>query len=368
MSKRKLLAFGISAALLGGAASLIKQDVLAPPSTPSMEKPAAAQPVTATQRLPTLAVTSSTSMDDLITRLDAATIDDERRQLSRELHEALVDALQRDPEGALAQLKPWLMEADSSQRATQLALGAMVAVGSPTIQSALVGLVEARSDDASFVRTALPTLSFLAQPTRETENAVRGWTGPGHDERMQSMAHLSLGTMASHLATGDAARSSAIVDEYATRLSSSSEPSERARWLQVLGNVRTPEAARVVTSHLNAEDPKVRSRAVEALRMAPTPGVDAMLTSALNDSDPEVRASAAWSLGYRAPDAGTMRVMTAKLSEEQDVAVVTKLLDVLWIRRDTDRVAVVAAVQRIAREHPSEKVRAYAQQLLDTVS
>jgi HEAT repeat protein len=136
----------------------------------------------------------------------------------------------------------------------------------------------------------------------------------------------------------------------------------------VLGNVHTPEAARVVTTQLGAEDPKVRSRAVEALRLAPTPGVDSMLTKALDDADPGVRASAAWSLGYRKPDADTMRAMTAKLNQEQDVAVVTKLLDVLWIRRASDRVAIVGAVERVAREHPSDKVRAYAQQLLDTAS
>lgn len=369
MSTRKLLAFGLAAALLGGAASLIERDVSSPPSIPT-EATVDTRPASATHAkpLPTLAVSSTTSMDDLIGRLDSATTDEERRDLSREMHDALVAALQRDPEGTLAQLRPWLMEADPAQRATQVALGAMVAVGSPSIQTTLVDLVNERADDAPFVRTALPTMSFLAQPTRETEGAVRSWTSDGHDRRMQSMAHLSLGTMASRLAKGDATRASAIVDEYAARLSSSTEPADRARWLQVLGNVHTPEAARVVTAHLGAEDPQVRSRAVEALRLAPTPGVDSMLTKALDDADPGVRASAAWSLGYRAPDAGTMRAMTAKLSEEQDVAVVTKLLDVLWIRRATDRVAIVGAVERVAREHPSEKVRTYAQQLLDTAS
>ncbi len=368
MSTRKLLVFGLATAVLGGAALMINHDLSTPPSLPGeVTVTSPASPTSATASPPTLAA-SSTSIDDVLAGLVAATSDDERRRLSREAHEALVAALQRDPERTLAALESWVTIADPAQLATQVAVGAMVAVGTPAIQHALVELIDARGDDAGFVRLALPTMAFLAKPTPATENAVRGWTSDAQPERTQTMAHLALGTMATHLADGESDRSVAIVDEYAARLASATSATDRARWLQVLGNARTPAAARAITTQLADSDATVRSRAIEALRLAPTPGVDAMLTNALDDTDARVRESAAWSLAYRAPSRDTMRAMVTKLGGEQDATVTTKLLDVIWIRRANDLAAITAAVQRVAREHPSQAVRTHARQLLDTAS
>lgn len=369
MSTRTVLVLGLAAAVLGGALFLLalvggtEQPAL--PTTASAHEQAAA--AAAPARAPVLGG-SSTSLDDVLGELAAATTDDDRRRLSRETHDALVAALERDPDGTLAVLEAWVATADPAQLATQVAIGAMVAVGTPAIQSALVTWIDTRSGDEAFVRLALPTIAFLGKPTLDTETAVRAWTSEVQPERTRTMAHLALGTMATQLATGESARSSAIVDEYAARLASASTATERARWLQVLGNARTPAAAQAVSTQLTAEDPAVRSRAVEALRLAPTPGVDAVLTGALDDADPRVRASAAWSLGYRSPDRDTMRAVVGKVKREQDATVTTRLLDVMWIRRAIDHTAVTQAVRHVAREHPSQAVRAHAQQLLDQAS
>jgi HEAT repeats len=362
MSTRMIWMIGIASSVIGGA--LLLRDAT-DPSIPPAATSERAVVMTAQPAPPPALDTRTTSIDDVLGALAAATTDDERRRLSNETHDALVAALQRDPEGTLAALEAWLATGHPAQLGTQVAVGAMAAVGTPAIQDALVRLIGARADDAAFARLALPTMAFLAQPTRATEAAVRGWTSEAHPERTRTMAHLALGTMATHLASGDTARAAAIVDEYATRLASATTAADRARWLEVLGNARTPAAAQAVSTQLHADDPTVRGRALEALRLAPTPNVDAALVGALDDAEPGVRASAAWSLGYRSPSRDTMRALVAKLESEPTAAVMTKLLDVIWIRRTLDLTAITEAVQRIAGNHPSQAVRAHARALLD---
>jgi hypothetical protein len=277
-------------------------------------------------------------------------------------HTALVAALQRDPAGTLAALEAFLRDADPQSDLARTAVAALVAVGAPEMQASLVALVDARVADTDFVKLVVPTLGFLAAPTRETEAAVRNLTTDSAPEATRHTAHLTLGTMASRV---DGQRATAIVEDYAARLAKAPTSDERRRWLSVLGNAGTPEAAAAVETQLRESDPDVRSRAVAALRRVESPAVDTQLTRALDDRDPRVRASAAWSLSYRNPTTDTLHTMIAKLAGETNADAAQALLDAIWMRRLADRDVVLAAVRAAAIGHSAESVRKRAQAMLD---
>lgn len=280
-------------------------------------------------------------------------------------HEALLEALRRDPAGTLAVLESFLADADPRQEATRTVVGALVAAGTPEIQEALVQLVDARVDDTAFVKLVVPTLGFLAKPTVATERAVRALTEDSAPEATRINAHLTLGVMASRFGGGDVPRGTAIVEDYAARLAAAKTDDERRRWLSVLGNAGTPEAAAAIEAQLATPDPILRGRALEALRRVASPDADARLVHALDDGDARVRGSAAWSLSYRQATPETLHVLLGKLAGERDEKVATALLDVVWPRRATDPEAVIATVRSVADGHASAAVRNRARSLLD---
>lgn len=280
-------------------------------------------------------------------------------------HEALLEALERDPAGTLAVLQDFLADADPRQQATRTVVGALVAVGTPEMQDALVRLVDGRIDDAGFVKLVVPTLGFLARPTVATEEAVRVLSTDAAPEATRMNAHLTLGVMASRFSHGDAPRGTAIVERYAAQLATAKTDDERRRWLSVLGNAGTPEAAAAIEAQLDTADPILRGRALEALRRVVAPEADQRLVHALDDRDARVRNSAAWSLSYRQATPETLHVLLGKLAKESDEKVATMLLDVVWPRRATDPAAVLATVQSVAEGHPSLAVRKRARGLLD---
>jgi hypothetical protein len=288
----------------------------------------------------------------------------DRERLHQEAYDALVQALRTDPDATIAELEAFLADADPTKLSTQIAIGALVAVGTPEMQRMLVRIVDGRAGDDAFARGAIPVLGFLAKPTVETENAIRAFTGDGHSEAMQTTSHLALGIMATHVAGDDPARASRIVDDYATRLATAQTPEDRRRWLVVLGNARTEGAAIAIETQLDDADPTVRRSAIEALRMAPRADVESKLSSALADTDAAVRAAAVWSLSHRRPAPSTIDAMLARLAIERDDVVATALMTTLWPRRD-DR--VISAVRQLAHGSPSTTIRERAQRLLDTV-
>jgi hypothetical protein len=281
--------------------------------------------------------------------------------LKQATHESLVAALREDPAATLAALEEFLETADPKQSSAQVAMGALVAVGTPEIQRVLIGLVETRDGDDAFLRMAVPTIAYLRAPERATEEAIRALSRDG-SERARTSAHLSLGVMAARISRNDTARGAAIVDDYAARLASARTDEDRKLWLLVLGNARTDAAAVAISTQLAVSDPVVRSRAVEALRLAPA--ADGKLAHALDDGDARVRASAAWSIKYRKPTPELLDAMLAKLPVEADAKVAVTLLEAIWMQRGQDYDRVVLAVEGLASGHASPTVRERARKLL----
>lgn len=227
--------------------------------------------------------------------LDALGTQDQRQRA----HFALVEALHRDPARTTAELERVLGGVAADQPQARVAIGALVAVGTPEIQAALVRVIEARDHDERFMELLLPSVGFLARPTPATETAVRSVSASRVPETVRTAADLTLGIMAGHLARVEPARAAAIVDGYAARLARATGIEERSQLLLVLGNAGTPAAGAAVATQLADPNPAVRSLAVAALRRVPTPEAEAQLTAALDDGDAKVRDSASRTLATR---------------------------------------------------------------------
>jgi hypothetical protein len=350
MRIRTILLLAVATTIVA-ASVLLRGAAVDEPRPPAVATPIAAPRTHAAPRMPALAAVETAS-------------DQDRERLHQEAYQSLVAALRSDPAATLAELERFLADADPSKLSTQIAIGALVAVGTPEMQRALVRLVEARATEDDFARGAIPVMAFLQSPTVETEQAIRAFTRDDRSEAMQSTSHLALGIMATHLADDQTARSSAIVADYAARLGSSETTADKKRWLQVLGNARTEAAGAAIERLLGDRDPAIRRTAVEALRLAP--GADGKLVASLGDDDVAVRAAAAWSLSHRQATSSTVDAMLARLAGERDDTVVSALLSALWPRRQAAPDRVIAAVRQLAHHHPSTQIRERAQRLLDT--
>lgn len=318
--------------------------------------PAAAGPT------PALAVAARIDVTGVL-RAIAEAQGPEREKLAQDAHFTLVGALRDDPAAATAALEQYLATAGGRDTGARVAVGALVAVGAPPMQDALVRLVETRAGDADFVRLAMPSIGFLAQPTVRTETALRTLADTG-EPGARATARLAVGIMAGKLAVDEPARASAIVDGYAARLAEARTADERGAYLDALGNAATAGAGAAIATQLADPDPALRKRAALALRRVETGAAEAALLGTLVDTDERVRESAAWSLAYRAPSAGALRAMLDRLAHEPSDRVVSSLLDTVWARRATDRDAVAAAIRGLASGHRSESIRARAAALL----
>jgi hypothetical protein len=294
--------------------------------------------------------------------IELATSQD-REKRAQDAHFALVRALHEDPEGTTAAIEQFLADAGGQNVSTRVAVGALVAVGAPAMQDVLVEVVKKRAGDPDLVQLVLPSIGFLAEPTVRTETALRTLADAGEGNTSVT-ARLAVGVMASKLASGDPARSAAIVDGYAARLASARTIDERRGYLDALGNAGTPGAGTAIATQLRDPDPALRGRAALALRLVPTADAETALLGTLADTNERVRESAAWSLAYRVPSPESLRTMLGRLAMEPSERVVSSLLDTVWARRTVDRAAVTMAIRGLASQHASAKIRERAAKLL----
>ncbi len=148
--RTRSLVLGAFATLVAGTAFIIAaQDTSSPGDNPARESPASTARASTPQR------PVHTAQPMLHRVLDGLVDQSVDPQVG---HDALIEALQRDPAGTLATLEAFLADADPRQQATRTVVGALVQVGTPEIQEALVQLVEGRVQDTAFVTLVVPTL------------------------------------------------------------------------------------------------------------------------------------------------------------------------------------------------------------------
>lgn len=267
----------------------------------------------------------------------------------------------------IAALEAMLKTGDRDEPAVRIAVGALAGAGTPAAQSALMRLLEARKDDATFLDLLVPTMGMAKRPTPALQDSLRQLARSDQPLEVRQMAHLAMGTSAAQLHANEPARARGVVEEYDLALRDARSAEDIGTYLSVLGNAGTADAGRCVERYLADPRAEVRDQAVKALRRVPTGEAEADLTRALReDGDEGVRASAAWALSYRHPSPAALQAQADLLAEERNVEIAGRLLQNLWGARGDDRANTLTAVSHAAEAHPLAEIRERARTLLDS--
>jgi hypothetical protein len=276
---------------------------------------------------------------------------------------ALLKALRKDP-AMLAAVEEMLRTADRHAPETRVAVGALIAVGTPEAQDALIRLTDVHKGDVEFLELLVPSMGFVERPTQALEGALHALTTDVRPD-IRSMADLSMGVVAATLDVTDPARARRIVDQYGAKLTASANPAELHAALSVLGNAGTLDAARLIQPYTSDERPDVRADAVEALRRIPTRDAEAaLLAAAGHDGDRDVRNRAVLAMSMRPATDTSVRSQIAMLATETDENIARGLLSNIWSGIDVDHDLVVATLTQTAASHPLTSVQEQARAML----
>ena len=180
----------------------------------------------------------------------APAIQVDERDLSAAYFELL--ELLRSDSDAVAALEAMLTELDASSSALGISVAALVRLGTPESQEALVRMIDARQGDEEYLRQLVPVIGFSQEPTPELEGRLLALAEDHPEHPTGDMAHLAIGNLASQVHKTDPERSDRIVRSYGDKLAECDEPAQIEGYLAVLGNAApaslTKSACRVGSS------------------------------------------------------------------------------------------------------------------------
>lgn len=226
-----------------------------------------------------------------------------------------------------------LNPAQAKQVGARLRAGVESARESGALMTALVGAStpEALHEVATIAQdAALPmplrasavrASSFASPPSAELIAALQGLSKQPEDSRLSNSARMALGANLYTLGTHDAdaqkphldalladAEKALSTDQLAQEFGVEGGPRARrhiVRWLDALGNTRSPQALRFMIRASSARDPWIRASALYAMRHIHTPESAALLQRATTkDPNPDVRRRALQTLAWFDHDAG----------------------------------------------------------------
>lgn len=236
---------------------------------------------------------------------------------------------------------------------------ALSKIGHPKAQEALRDLAKKRASEELLLLALVPLIGNTKKPAKESEDFILEHMKHRNSD-IATVADLSYGIMANRLQETDSDRSRRIVDSIIDRLDAAKMTPEKAHWLTVLGNARTPQAFTVIKKYVADHDSSLRGEAVLALRRVNSEEAVALTVPLLKgDADSLVRLRAAISLQYRTPARSFLALYRERLTVEPETMVRVQLIDNLWQLREEFPEAIEAIVATAERDK-DRRVRQYA--------
>lgn len=251
-------------------------------------------------------------------------IDLTRREARTPLMQKLYALMWLHPETVLV-LGGWLDQYDAGEPEFRMIVALLSGLGTHEAQSILVGVMQA-SENESGVLQILPHMGLLARPTLASENYVRSLKVSSADKMVKNMADLSLGAMAKNIYSSSPERSSRILEDKKSDLSSVNNNSELKYQLKVIGNMGLPEQYDVIKPYLTSDSSEIRSQAVDSLRFVSTKEAAHALIESMSDENVGVRIAAVGALGYRTASDNLINAYEESLYSEKKVSVVRMIL------------------------------------------
>ncbi len=268
-------------------------------------------------------------------------------------------------EADLSELRAELAKRPTTDLFVQATLGAAAISGCRSCQELLVGEVATRSEvgDKDTRVALLANFSQVPLPSRQSEAFVRARVAGETDEDVRRTTHFLLGVFAFQLQHLDAARTKAIIDEYAAKLSAARFDDDKLLALDVLGNSGNERVVEIVKPYLKDPSPEIRERAVTALRLVVTQKAAELAKAALGDPAAGVRDAAVRVLSDRPAAEAYVPTLVEHLGSEKDDLVKRQVLRALDSHSALP--VVQQALSRVADDDVNPTIRDLAVRIRD---
>jgi HEAT repeat protein len=284
--------------------------------------------------------------------------------MQQRVQETLAQLFQERPDEIAKALELLRKSSDSQLKLT--VLGALSDADSPGSQKALLDVARDGEVDGSTRESALLTLLASAEPQPETIDGLKRMANDGDPEHRETALMVLGGAAraASGSETGGAAAAEAVafMQEGMQR---ATNDTERALYLDALGNTGSPAAFEAAADGLESPSPVVRASAVDALRHVKSEDADSAIGDiALTDPDEDVRRSAVQAMARRELDAPALAVLAQVVRRDKSVVVRGEAVTVLGRKRNDQQVR--SLLTEVATKDPAEPIRQLARKLLET--
>ncbi len=252
--------------------------------------------------------------------------------------------------------------APPSSLALQLVGGALIAAGTPSAQNALVNLMRERINDTAFLEMVVPSIALSHPTTTATREFLNELSAQTENQNLRTMAILALGNAARNTAELDPQAALEFEKRALAALQSAQNQEETLRWLAALGNAGRNSSLAALETFAESPSATIRAQAAYSLRFLNNPNANALKNKLLNDSDESVRNRILDAItDSKLPDTAPM--LEKRLPSESSEGLRLRILQALWPWRNQYD-TVVPAFQKVAQADSSEKVRAYAREML----
>lgn len=256
-----------------------------------------------------------------------------------------------------------LKETRPGQDREDLILAALGAAGTSAAGEVLLRFASERADVPESLRSALPSLGQLTEPTEEVSTFLQDlYEQDSGSQEIQSMALLALGALAETAHKNDDSLGGTLSKYIEDQLSD--QGADRRTVLLALGNAGQEESLSLIERELAKDRPlEIRAVALDSLRKINTERADLLLEQALGANESELRYAAAMVYSARPLTAQSKARLEAlaKRDPSKDLRIAALRAISAGIKTDGQSLAVF---QSAAESDPDQDVRAYAKGFL----
>lgn len=270
---------------------------------------------------------------------------------------ARMGALFRLSPEAVTEARATLLKKETPEGTARAIAGALGNAGTPEAQRALGDALRSDATTMGVKTTAAMSLGLVKEPAEGTKQALSEAAG-SKDAALSSTANLALGNLAK--TAGESAAD--VVDDLVAKLEASQTASERAHFLDALGNTGSPRAKAPILAHVHDAESLVRGAALAALRFQSGEDVVVALGGGLLAPEMPVRRATLSAIGQQTIDP-YVPVFADYVKHESEVEL--RIFAVRVLARSVNaNTEVESVLSSIATQDADPKVREAAESAL----
>lgn len=239
---------------------------------------------------------------------------------TRDLAQGRLAALIRlDPSAAKA-ARAEVRARDVDVNAQHRLVGALGAAGTKEAQHELVAMLDPQERASSPQLHVIMALALTKAPTAETAVAIKDAMA-SREATMVSAAVLASGAVVRAMIQSGSGDPTEALELLLDKLARAAEASEKALYLEALGNTGHARALAAIQPFLSDADTRLRASAARGMRFMEGSAADEAVIAALSDPELEVQQAAAHALQHRPMSAPVLAAIEGRLGANVDKSV-----------------------------------------------